>query len=43
MMVKTLVKNDEVIKIKNYLNSIDPDSFVYINESTEVHGRGFSD
>ena len=43
MMMKTLVKNDEVIKIKNYLKTLDPDSFVYINESTEVHGRGFTD
>ncbi|HBR02450.1 MAG TPA: hypothetical protein DD738_07555 [Ruminiclostridium sp.] len=43
MMVKTLVKNDEVIKIKNHLKALDPDSFIYINESTEVHGRGFSE
>lgn len=43
MMVKTLVKNDEVIKVKNYLKTIDPESFIYITESAEVHGRGFSD
>lgn len=43
MMVKTLVKNDEMIKIKNHLKALDPDSFIYINESTEVHGRGFSE
>lgn len=41
MMVKTLVKNDELIKIKNYLREIDPDCFIYINESAEVIGKGF--
>lgn len=41
MMVKTLVKNIEIIKIKNYLKTIDPQSFIYINESTEVIGRSF--
>lgn len=41
MMVKTLVKNDEIIKIKNYLKKIDQQCFIYINESTEVIGRSF--
>lgn len=43
MMVKVLVKNDELIKIKNHLMVLDPDCFIYINESTEVIGKGFSD
>jgi uncharacterized membrane-anchored protein YitT (DUF2179 family) len=41
MMVKTLVKSIEVIRIKNYLKTVDPDCFIYINESAEVLGRGF--
>lgn len=41
MMIKTLVKNDEIIKIKNYLKKIDSECFIYINESTEVIGKGF--
>jgi len=36
MMVKTLVKSDEIIKIKNYINAIDLECFIYINESSEV-------
>lgn len=43
MMLKTLVKNDELVKIKNHLKQLDPNSFIYINESIEVHGRGFSE
>lgn len=42
MMVKTLVKSDEMVKIKNHLKTIDPDSFIYINESAEVIGKGFA-
>ena len=42
MMVKTLVKSDEMVKIKNHLKTIDPDSFLYINESAEVIGKGFA-
>ncbi|NTV89033.1 MAG: YitT family protein [Clostridiales bacterium] len=43
MMLKILVKNDEIIKIKHYLNVLDPDSLIYLNESTEVVGKGFKD
>lgn len=43
MMVKTLVKNDEIIKIKNYLKEIDSECFINISESTEVIGRSFLD
>lgn len=41
MMVKTLVKSDEIIKIKNYINAIDLECFIYINESSEVIGMSF--
>ena len=41
MMVKTLVKSDEIIKIKNYIKTVDLDCFIYINESSEVIGTGF--
>ena len=43
MMVKTLVKSDEIIKIKNYINAIDLECFIYINESSEVIGMGFKE
>jgi uncharacterized membrane-anchored protein YitT (DUF2179 family) len=43
MMVKTLVKSDEIIKIKNYINTIDLECFIYINESSEVIGMGFKE
>jgi uncharacterized membrane-anchored protein YitT (DUF2179 family) len=43
MMVKTLVKSDEIIKIKNYIKTVDLDCFIYINESSEVIGSGFRD
>ncbi len=43
MMVKTLVKSDELIKIKNHLKTLDPDCFIYINESAEVIGKGFGE
>lgn len=41
MMVKTLVKSDEIIKIKNYIKTIDLECFIYINESSEVIGMSF--
>ena len=43
MMVKTLVKSDEIIKIKNYINAIDLECFIYINESSEVIGMSFKE
>lgn len=43
MMVKTLVKSDEIIKIKNYIKTIDLECFIYINESSEVIGTGFKE
>lgn len=43
MMIKTLVKSEEIIKIKNYINAVDLDCFIYINESSEVIGTGFKD
>lgn len=43
MMVKTLVKSDEIIKIKNYIKAIDLECFIYINESSEVIGTGFKE
>lgn len=43
MMVKTLVKSDEIIKIKNYISAIDLECFIYINESSEVIGRSFKE
>lgn len=41
MMIKTLVKSDEIVKIKNYIKSVDLECFIYINESSEVIGTGF--
>lgn len=43
MMVKTLVKSDEIIKIKNYIKTIDLECFIYINESSEVIGMSFKE
>lgn len=43
MMVKTLVKSDEIIKIKNYIKTIDLECFIYINESSEVIGMNFKE
>jgi len=41
MMIKTLVKSDEIVKIKNYIKSVDLECFIYINKSSEVIGTGF--
>lgn len=38
----TVVDKKQYIKIRNYINSIDPDSFVYISSINEVIGFGFS-
>lgn len=43
MMVKTLVKSEEIVKIKNYIKTIDLECFIYINESSEVIGSGFKE
>jgi Uncharacterized conserved protein len=43
MMIKTLVKSEEIIKIKNYIKSVDLECFIYINESSEVIGTGFKE
>lgn len=43
MMVKTLVKSEEIVKIKNYIKTIDLECFIYINESSEVIGTGFKE
>jgi len=43
MMIKTLVKSEEIIKIKNYIKAVDLECFIYINESSEVIGKGFKE
>ena len=41
MILKTLVCNEELIALKDYVTKIDPGCFMYVNESIEVVGRGF--
>lgn len=43
MMIKTVVTNPELITLRNYIESLDDNSFVYVTESIEVIGGGFSD
>jgi uncharacterized membrane-anchored protein YitT (DUF2179 family) len=43
MMIKSLVSNSEIILLKEYAKSVDKNCFIYINESFEVVGRGFSE
>ncbi len=40
-VLMTCVKNSELTKVKKIVNSVDPTSFVIINESAEVRGLGF--
>ncbi len=41
MLLITLVSNVEIMKLKEYVNSVDKNSFIYINESAEVIGKRF--
>jgi len=41
MLIKTLVSNTELITLKEYVKNIDPECFMYINESIGVVGNGF--
>ncbi|GMQ58667.1 YitT family protein [Vallitalea sediminicola] len=43
MMIKAVVTNQELITLKNYVAALDDNSFVYVTESIEVFGGGFSD
>lgn len=43
MMLKTILNNTGLIKLKNYLKTLEHESFVYVTESFEVYGRGFTD
>ncbi len=42
MMIKTVVTNTELVDLKNYIKSLDDDSFVYVTESVGIIGGGFS-
>ncbi|OGO77901.1 MAG: hypothetical protein A2Y23_04065 [Clostridiales bacterium GWB2_37_7] len=41
LLIKTLVSNSELITLKEYVKDLDPDCFMYINESIGVVGNGF--
>ena len=41
MLIKTLVSNSELVILKEYVKNLDPDCFMYINESVGVVGNGF--
>lgn len=43
MMIKVVVTNSELIELKNYVASLEDNSFVYVTESIEVIGGGFTD
>ncbi len=43
MMIKAVITNRELVLLKNYVASLDDNSFVYVTESIEVIGGGFSD
>ncbi|GKX29834.1 hypothetical protein SH1V18_23140 [Vallitalea longa] len=43
MMIKTVVTNPELVALRNYIASLNDSSFVYVTESIEVIGGGFSD
>lgn len=41
ILIKTIVSNSEAIVLKDYVQEIDNRCFIYVNEITEVFGRGF--
>jgi len=43
MMIKTLVSNSEIVQLKNHSKSLDENCFIFISQSNEVVGRGFSE
>ncbi|QUI22471.1 YitT family protein [Vallitalea pronyensis] len=43
MMIKAVVTNAELVILKNYVASLKDNSFVYVTESIEVFGGGFTD
>lgn len=43
ILIKTIVSNSEAIVLKDYVKDIDGNCFIYVNEITEVFGRGFND
>lgn len=42
MLIKTVITKTELIELKNYIYSLDDDSFVYVTESAGVIGGGFT-
>lgn len=41
VLIKTIVSNSEMIVLRDYVQEIDSQCFIYVNEITEVFGRGF--
>lgn len=42
MMIKTVVMNSELVRLRNFVKELEDDTFVYVTESIEVIGGGFS-
>lgn len=42
LVLNTVLNNFEYAKLKQTINSIDPKAFMYITETSEVEGRGFT-
>ena len=42
-MLKTVISDSELVKLKEYTKSFNDNSFIYVTPSIEVIGKGFND